>query len=86
LLEDIRHLQQCKDEAQLAAVMLPVQACAHNHLRGTLQDLFMMDKCPVPAALVGQLDNGIRGLLADATACARIVTIPLPLAYIVHLR
>jgi predicted membrane chloride channel (bestrophin family) len=74
-----------QDGAQLAAARCPVQACAHQ-LSGAVQELFTMDKCPVPAALAGQLDNNIRGLLTDANACARIVTTPLPFAYIVNLR
>jgi predicted membrane chloride channel (bestrophin family) len=84
-MDGVDHLLEGEDKAQLAAALFPVQICA-NKLSCTVRDLFMIDKCPVPPALVAQLDNNIRGLLTDANACARIVTTPLPFAYIVHLR
>ena len=85
IMHEVDILLEDEDKAQLAAALFPVQTCAKK-LSLTVRDLYMMEKCPVPPALVAQLDNNVRGLLTDANACARIVTTPLPFAYIVHLR
>jgi predicted membrane chloride channel (bestrophin family) len=84
-MEEVDRLLEHDDKATLAAALFPVQTCA-NKLSRTVRDLYLLDKCPVPPTLLAQLDNSIRGLLTDANACARIVTTPLPFAYIVHLR
>jgi predicted membrane chloride channel (bestrophin family) len=83
VLEDVDHLLEPKDREELEAARFPVQLCTDK-----LSDLvFGLKSCPgISQNLVALMDSSIRGVLINASACARIVTTPLPFAYIVHLR
>ncbi len=82
-----------QDLAELEVLMPPedleaLAACSHPVLELTkrMTRALKQGSTKLPAPILASFDRQIEGMITDAAGCQRIVTTPMPFAYIVHLR
>ncbi len=83
-LQDLSALQGILPEGTVAEL----HAASHPPLAATrmLSSALRSAHKSVPPPILASLDRQQEGMISDAEGCYRIVSTPMPFAYIVHLR